>query len=338
MESLRVVLEKMFFNKEEKKLNKEIYSLLTEIDEEFCRLEKEFEMFTSVEAYNKTVALIHFLIYALLIAEKKGWRIEDCRVLLPNAWRIHGYSSFGNHIQTWPKGYMGDYEVIDMIVDRKEESPPDSLGGIIGRYALNSPITQQHREKLKIQTEAVKKVCQKISAPKILSLACGSSRDLEQAEFELEKSQAKVVLVDFAPEALETSKMRLVNISEQIETLLIDVRKLKTFFRGLQEKNGKFHLILAGGLFDYLSDGIIRMIIKNLATDFLLPGGEFIFTNIANGNPYRPWMETMGNWRLIERSKEDIEQLLDSNSLFISYEIEKEPTSLSWIVKIKKTT
>lgn len=40
-------------------------------------------------------------------------------------------------------------------MDRQEESAENTLGGVIGRYALNSSIAQQHREKLRIQAGLV---------------------------------------------------------------------------------------------------------------------------------------------------------------------------------------
>jgi hypothetical protein len=315
--------------------NSEIYDLLSSIDEEFCEFEKNFQTLSPAEAYNKLIVLIHSLICGVLKAEINGWSKEDIRSLLDNAWRIHGYSSFGKHIQTWPRGYMADFEVIDMIVDRREENPPETIGGLIGKYALNSPIAQQHREKLRIQTETIKEVCKKILKPKILSLACGSSRDFEQAKCELKESQARILLVDFEPEALKESLRRLSEINGQIETLLVDIRKLRSFFKGLSEKDGEFHLILVGGLFDYLSSGIVKMIIKNLFENFLHKDGLFIFTNIAKGNPYRVWMETMGNWKLIERSEEDIKELLKSVNP-AEYQLMREPTGLTWIVYLTK--
>jgi len=191
------------------KNNIEIYDLLTLIDGEFYEFEKNFETLSLDGAYNKLISLIHLLTYGVLKAEINGWNKEDIRALLDNAWRIHGYSSFGKHIQTWPRGYMADFEVIDMIVDREEKAPPETIGGLIGRYALNTSIAQQHREKVKIQTEAIKEVCKKISKPKILSLACGSSRDFEPAECELKEAEAKILLVDFEPDALKESVRRL---------------------------------------------------------------------------------------------------------------------------------
>lgn len=69
-----------------------------------------------------------------------------------------------------------------------------------------------------------------------------------------------------------------------------------------------FGLILAGGLFDYLSDKaaifVTRQAVKNLE-----PGGEFFCTNIRESNPFRPWIEYLADWELIERSEADVRGL-----------------------------
>jgi hypothetical protein len=47
------------------------------------------------------------------------------------------------------------------------------------------------------------------------------------------------------------------------------------------------------------------------ARDLLVPGGRLLFSNIAQGNPFRPWIEYLADWRLIERTEADLRRLLD---------------------------
>ncbi|MGD0625890.1 MAG: class I SAM-dependent methyltransferase, partial [Thermodesulfobacteriota bacterium] len=183
---------------------------------------------------------------------------------------------------------------------------------------------QQHREKLKYQTELVKSVCANFESPTIVSLACGSSRDLEQAQAEIKKAKARVILVDFDEQALKESKQRLSFIQDQLDIFLTDIRKLPKIFKSL---NGRSHFIYAGGLFDYLPDGTIRILIRSLSE--FVSQGLFLFTNIAKPNPYRGLIETAGNWALIERSEEE---MLDFLSLTKGRrELKKDQTGLTWL-------
>jgi hypothetical protein len=46
------------------------------------------------------------------------------------------------------------------------------------------------------------------------------------------------------------------------------------------------------------------------ARDLLLPGGRMLFSNIAVGNPFRPWIEYLADWRLIERDEAEVLRLI----------------------------
>ena len=72
---------------------------------------------------------------------------------------------------------------------------------------------------------------------------------------------------------------------------------------------GAFDLVVAGGLFDYLPD---RWAVATLtaAGDLLAPGGRLFLSNIARGNPFRPWIEYLADWWLLERDEADLRRLL----------------------------
>ena len=303
---------------------------LTRIDNEFKALEQGFVSLPFGSVYHRMVILIHSLIYSINIAKKNGWDIDEIREKLPEAWRLHGSSAFGKHIQDWPKGYPGDYEVVDMIMDRKGASRNGTIGSLIGWYALCSPIAQQHREKINIQAELIKDVCRRTRSAGIVSLACGSSRDIERAQKEISGSDGRVVLIDFDKDALKESIFRLSAIKDRVETVHVNIREVPKVLKKL----GKFDLIYAGGLFDYLPDKSAKTILK-YAANSLNGNGRFMFTNIAAGNPFGNWLDTMGNWKLIERSEEEMKTLL----LFAGFkeqELFLDPTGLAWIAKACK--
>jgi extracellular factor (EF) 3-hydroxypalmitic acid methyl ester biosynthesis protein len=41
-------------------------------------------------------------------------------------------------------------------------------------------------------------------------------------------------------------------------------------------------------------------------------GGSVVFTNIAEENPFRVWMETIADWRLIHRSEPDLRRIVEA--------------------------
>jgi hypothetical protein len=95
-----------------------------------------------------------------------------------------------------------------------------------------------------------------------------------------------------------------------------------------------FDLAYAGGLFDYLPSGIIANILQYLGQR-ILPGGCIMFTNAANNalyHSYKPLIETMADWKLIDRNKEDMEYLLSITGCK-AHSLELDSTGLMWIAK-----
>jgi hypothetical protein len=126
------------------------------IDDRFKELEQKCDSLPFPEAYNQVVSQMHALTAAVFTAQQSGFTSERIRGELSNSWRIFGESSFVGHLQSWPRGYPGDFDAINMILDRCESAPLNTISGIIGNYALNTTIAQQHREKIAIQSATIK--------------------------------------------------------------------------------------------------------------------------------------------------------------------------------------
>ena len=61
------------------------------------------------------------------------------------------------------------------------------------------------------------------------------------------------------------------------------------------------------------------------------------FTNIAKYNPYRPWIEYLANWVLIERSREDIFEAIKGTGIIPhQLSINMEATGLTHLIQLKK--
>ena len=61
----------------------------------------------------------------------------------------------------------------------------------------------------------------------------------------------------------------------------------------------KYDLVWSAGLFDYLNDGLFVHLLKRLMR-FTGEGGELVVGNFGDFNPSRPYMELLGDWRLIQ--------------------------------------
>ncbi|NJK97436.1 MAG: DUF2156 domain-containing protein, partial [Bacteroidales bacterium] len=140
---------------------------------------------------------------------------------------------------------------------------------------------------------------------KVLSIACGGSRDLLSIVPFLNHQLFSLCLNDVDNEALNLSVERMKDYTCNLEIVQGDVfhsvRKLNKF--------GPFDIIVAGGLFDYLDNRQAIWLLTHLIK-MLKPDGNLCFTNISKGIPYNGWLDYLANWQLIARNSADIENLL----------------------------
>ena len=244
------------------------------------------------------------------------------------------HSNLIERMQTWPRGYAGDFETVELIVDGTNHAEPNSLSYFFEQFGLNSAMSQQHRNKIVHQAEAiVQSIRKNKDKSRILSLASGGCLDILYASQLEELNEAEFVFNDIDRESLELSKSRTDALGLSTTFIEKDVISLLSH----SEKLGKFDLIVVGGLFDYLSDKAIVFILKNSLSHLMDSGGKFLFTNIANNNPHRYWMEYLLDWRLIERDEERLFDLIERAGFSIDkVTIKKELTGLTWIVELRK--
>ncbi|HVR38946.1 MAG TPA: class I SAM-dependent methyltransferase, partial [Thermoanaerobaculia bacterium] len=263
-------------------------------------LELERHGLREEELYHRVLAVVHQLCASILTCEQALLtRAEIVDVLAPVR-RVHARSPFVARLQQWPRGYPGDFETVEYLCSGVNRAAAGTIERACEAYALSRSIAQQHRNK--VQQQAVRILRTMIANPKqtrIASLACGSCPDLRSILDHLPSLAGELWLNDNDDDALQFSARALQPIREHCHIRRGDAIRVA---RNLPR--GAFDLVLAGGLFDYLPTRTGVTLIK-IAYGLLNEGGTFFFTNIATRNPYRPLIEYLGDWMLIERSEEE---------------------------------
>ncbi len=266
----------------------------------------------------------------IVALEKRCNRKEILGILEPLRKEL-GKSPLLKRVQTWPRGYQGDFETIEAIIQYKKFAPQHTLAYLFENYFIHSPIAQQHRNKVHKQYESIVKCVQQKKSAKILSIGCGTSEDIYRAQNEIKKAHTQITLLDIDEDALDYSLCKLEAIQCQINTLQGNIYKL------LHTITEEYDLILIGGVFDYVSDKFMINILKKLFEKNISDDGEILFTNIGKNHSFKIALEYFFDWFLMERSEKDIINILAScgiNKNAIT--IEKEETKLTYIVHIHK--
>jgi extracellular factor (EF) 3-hydroxypalmitic acid methyl ester biosynthesis protein len=281
--------------------------------------------------YHRVLAGVHQICDAILACEEIALTRREIVTVLEPVRTIHRRSPFVARLQTWPRGYPGDFETVEYLLSA-ENRAEDKLARACEAYALSRSIAQQHRNKVRHQAARLLAAMQ--ASPgraRIASIACGSCADLRSIVGLLPPIAGELFLNDLDVEALAFSRRALEPIAGHCHFRHADAL---SFVRRLER--GTLDLVLAGGLFDYLDDRTASLLIQ-LAYRALAPGGTFFFTNIAEGNPYRALIEYFGDWKLIERSEDQILETCERagigrGNVFIT----REETGLTLLIEITK--
>ncbi len=179
-----------------------------------------------------------------------------------------------NRARTWPRGYPGDYEIIERVYNNQAVSP--GVGQLLDRYFLASTLAQgiqQRREKMRtLLTEEL----QRRTAARVLNIGCGPCREVLELSPVIQQCNACFTNVDFDTDALLFSAQRLQHaaLRDQIEFRQYNAIRMINTQKNIREF-GRFDIIYTIGLLDYLSDDILVRLIRSLYAT-LQPGGVLI--------------------------------------------------------------
>lgn len=260
-------------------------------------------------SYYSVVESIFGIFNEILVLEKSNISKTDILDCLTIPRMIFRKSNFFDRMQSWYRGYQGDFEMIEYIMGNTNKAQKGSIAYYIERYGLNCPASQQHRNKVNEQANRILALAtqnkNKSNRIRILSIACGSSPDIRMVQQYLDPEKTEIVLLDSDSEALEYSLKKLSKLKKNIQIINGNI-----FRHLIQLKDyGEFDLVIIGGLFDYLKDHLVIKILKNIRENNLKPGGKLFFTNISHENIDRIFMEYLANWNLISRNVEDLKSM-----------------------------
>jgi extracellular factor (EF) 3-hydroxypalmitic acid methyl ester biosynthesis protein len=293
---------------------------------------------STIRAFHCIIGKMHLVCEQLRRCEEAGIERTEIVAQVARLREVCTASPFMRHIQTWPRGYSGDFEVIDQIFYIQNKAEKGTFVYWLEEYSLICGMSQQHRHKVARQAKEIETVIRtraKSSIPaRVLILACGSSPDLGLVQASIAEMPFAATLVDADSNALHVSRERLPTIVDRLTLIEGNViKKVPELAR-----RGPFDLVVAGGLFDYLPDKVAAFLIRTVMNSLLSNDGRFFFTNMAIGNPYEDWTRYVGDWKLIQRDEPDIDALLTMAGIDPSRaRYDRDPTKLAVLVTLDVT-
>jgi extracellular factor (EF) 3-hydroxypalmitic acid methyl ester biosynthesis protein len=276
------------------------------------------------ELYHQALAALHELLACASAAERAGVSYPEMRAATAQARALCGRCSRTlAHTQSWPRGYPGDFELVERLLDGDPGGEAGTLERALETCVLQLPIVWQHRVKVAWQAGLVRRRLGGPGPIRVLSIGCGGARDLLRLEPH-ELGRLEIVLNDLDADALALAAARLAGGVRKLTCLRGNALRSTTKMRA----EGPFDVIVVGGLLDYLPERAARTLLSQ-AGGMLSPEGLLGVTNIAAPSPWRPMLQLLAGWTLIERSHDEMSRLLHDPKLRAS--IALDDSRLTWL-------
>jgi hypothetical protein len=209
-----------------------------------------------------------------------------------------------------PRGYPGDAQLLDYIYGADnihgDVAAATACGRAIYGYTRNAPAPAAVRDRRNILTAAVDRLAGERSTPvEVLAIAAGHLREAEASVALAEGRVGRWLALD--QDLSSVSFVQGSGLPPCIEPIHGSVRGLL----GGRYSIGKFDLVYAAGLYDYLAANVAKRLTEN-AFAMLKPGGLFIYANFAEGIKDDGYMETFMDWHLNFRTQEQMELISEN--------------------------
>ncbi|MBZ9749113.1 class I SAM-dependent methyltransferase [Mesorhizobium sp. CO1-1-7] len=212
---------------------------------------------------------------------------------------------------TKPRGYSGDAQLLDYIYCdphvAESVASASEVGKALYSHTQNVPSCVAARERRDLLTRYVDETAAR-NGPEteVLAIAAGHLREANRSAALAEGGLKRWVALDQDPQSVGLIARDFQGTA--VEAIDGSVRTMLT--RG--HKLGKFDLIYASGLYDYLQHNVAVKLTKT-CLQMLKPNGTFLFANYAEGTPDAGYRETFMDWVLLLRSEVDMWNIINAS-------------------------
>jgi hypothetical protein len=250
-------------------------------------------------------------------------------------------SSVVKHAYLKPRGYPGDYKLLEIIYDNKPIST--DIGYCYDKYFLNNAYAVAVRNRKDKMKEILKDYVSNSETTKvrILNLACGSTRELmELFNGKRGMPEKKIVftLVDQDKEALDFSQQIFKNLIKKATFSYFQHNILDYINKGgrFSDSLGRQDIIYSIGLADYLPDRVLRNLIL-FCFNLLETSGKLIIAHkdVSKYKPLPPdwWCD----WSFYSRDEHHLLNLITKSGIRnFELRVEREPSGIIFFVTIQK--
>ena len=219
-----------------------------------------------------------------------------------------------------PLGYPGDYVTVDMIFGCEDQGV-STMARMLSHYALNCGPAQAHRARPAWLLGHLLKHEQTLGRPlRVLSFACGPEHTLR--EHTALGGTGSFTLCDFDPAPLDYGRRQFEKLARMprggvpmpevrfVQLSTYELIRYRNSLDKLRHPDGPLDVVVAAGILDYLKDNVLSRFL-DMMSSLLAPQGLLLLTNLHQPNPWRAFMEYVGDWNVIHRSRQEFQGLCE---------------------------
>jgi len=211
-------------------------------------------------------------------------------------------SPFTRRAYEKPRGYAGDAVLMDLIYGLTSPAANLSpLGGMLYGYEFDSPCFQSVRTRRAVLAAEIDAVAARRPGAHVLAVASGHLREIEWSRA-ARSGAVTMTALDQDCDSLGCIDRDYRHYS--VATMRASVGDLLRSSVHLKALD----LAYAAGLYDYLDDGLARVLTSALFRK-LAPGGRLLIANFTPATYDAAFMETFMDWRLIYRTPAQVRAL-----------------------------
>jgi len=204
-----------------------------------------------------------------------------------------------------PRGYAGDAVLLDYVygcAPLPEYTTP--LGREIYQWsAVNSAAFRSVRQRRAFLAQLIDATAARKSRARVLAIASGHLREAQLSDAVVGRGLSELIAVDQDAFSLDVVRSSCAGLP--VRCVQVTIGDLIT---GRLEL-GRFDLIYAPGLYDYLPEKVARRLTTSLVSR-LTKGGELVIGNFVHC-PEAAYMEAIMDWHLVYRTEEELLSLAD---------------------------
>jgi hypothetical protein len=207
-----------------------------------------------------------------------------------------------------PRGYAGDAHLIDFLYEHEAVDTDLAAASHCGRtmnamiMSCLTPVAVQERRRL--LARLLDATAARVPGAEALVLACGHFREAALASSL--GGFSRIVALD--QDSASVAEMRRC-YADLAPLIPVEASIGRMIVRPLV--HGRFDLIYAAGLYDYLDDSTAIRLTTGMFSA-LKPRGRLMFANFCTGVPDYGYMDAFMDWRLLQRDEPEMQRLIDA--------------------------